>query len=84
MTGMYRRSMMIYSSLEANFKGTKPNGRIHRYGAYIFGDIIINVSKSINKEKQIFWRLQYIARFDVPSVLIASRTGILPFLLQAF
>ena len=34
--------------------GTKPNGRIHRYGASIFGDIIINVSKSINKEKQIF------------------------------
>ena len=61
MTGMYRRPIMIYSSLWAKFKGTKPNGRIHRYGASIFGDIIINVSKSINKEKQIFWRLQYIA-----------------------
>ena len=81
---MYRRSMMIYSSLEAKFKGTKPNGRIHRYGASIFGDIIINVSRSINKEKQIFWSLQYIARFDVPSVFIASRTGFLQFLLQAF
>ena len=30
---------------------THANGRIHRYGASIFGDIIINVSKSINKEK---------------------------------
>ena len=60
------------------------HGRIHRYGAYIFGDIIINVSKSINKEKQIFWRLQYIACFDVPSVLIASRTEFMQFLLQAF
>ena len=39
------------------------------YGASIFGEIIINISKSINKENQIFWRLQYIARFDVPSVL---------------
>ena len=74
-----------YNSLnfEAKSKGTKPNDRIHRYGASIFGDIIItiNVSKSINKEKQVFWRLQYIARFDVPSVLIASRTGFLQFLL---
>ena len=57
MTGMYRRSMMIYSSPSAKFKGTKPNDRIHRYGASIFGDIIVNVSKSINEEKQIFWRL---------------------------
>ena len=31
------------------FEGTKPNGHIHRYGASIFGDIVINVSKSINK-----------------------------------
>ena len=61
MTGMYSRSVMIYSSLKGKFKGTKPKGRVHRYGASIFGDNIINVSKSINKEKQIFWRLQYIA-----------------------
>ena len=59
MTGINRWSMMIYSSLYAKFEGTKPNGRIHSYGASIFGDIIINVSKSINKEKQVFWRLQY-------------------------
>ena len=44
-TGMYRRSMMIYSSPKAKFKGTKSNGLIHGYGASIFGDIIIYVSK---------------------------------------
>ena len=60
MTGMNRRSMMIYSSPQAKFKGTKHNGRIHRYGAFIFGDNIVSVSKSINEEKQIFWRLYYI------------------------
>ena len=43
--------MMIYSSLQVKFQGTKPNGRIQRYGASIFGDIIIKVSKSITKEK---------------------------------
>ena len=42
---------MIYSSLQVKFEGTKPNGCIQRYGASIFGDIIIKVSKSINKEK---------------------------------
>ena len=51
MTEMYRRSMMIYSSPQAKFKGTKSNGRIHWYEVSIFGDIIINVSKSINEEK---------------------------------
>ena len=76
--------MMINSSLQVKFQGTKHNGRIQRYGASIFNDIIIKVSKSINKEKLVFWRLQYIARFDVLSVLIASRTGFLQFLLQTF
>ena len=42
--------MMIYCSLQVKFERTKPNGRIQRYGASIFGDIIIKVSKSINKE----------------------------------
>ena len=49
---------MIYCSLQVKFEGTKPNGRIQRYGASIFGDIIIKVSKSITKEQQVFWRLQ--------------------------
>ena len=42
---------MIYNSPKAKFKGNKSHGRIHRYGASVFGDIIINVSKSINEEK---------------------------------
>ena len=29
---------------------SSPNGRIHRFGASIFGDIIINISKSINEK----------------------------------
>ena len=48
---MYRRSMLSYSSPWAKCKETKPNGRIRWYGASIFGDIIINVSKSINEVK---------------------------------
>ena len=54
---MYRWSMMIYSSPQAKFKGTKHNGRIHRYGTSIFGYIVVGVSESINDEYQIFWRL---------------------------
>ena len=46
--------MMTYSSPYSKFKGTKPNGCIHRYGTSIFGDIIVSVSKSINDEEQIF------------------------------
>ena len=38
--------MMTYSSLQAKFEGTKPNSRIQRYGASIFGDIIIFWSDS--------------------------------------
>ena len=53
MIGINRWSMMIYSSLQVKFEGTKPNGRIQRYGASIFGYIIVKVSKSINKDKQI-------------------------------
>ena len=43
--------MMIYSGLQVKFQGTKHNSRIKRYGASIFDDIIIKVSKSIHKEK---------------------------------
>ena len=57
MTGIYRRSIMILNRPWAEFKETKHNGRIHRYVASIFGDIIVSVSKSINEDRQIFWRL---------------------------
>ena len=56
MTGMYRRSVTIYSSQYA-FKGIMPNGLIHKYGASISGDIIIKLSKSINEAKYILRRL---------------------------
>ena len=59
---------MIYNSPQVKFQGTKHNGRIQRYVASIFGDIIIKVSKSINKEKQVFWRLQYIAQWLPPQM----------------
>ena len=41
-TKVIRRKHIIQPT--AKFKGTKCNGRIHRYGASIFGDIIINVT----------------------------------------
>ena len=44
--------MMINSSLQVKFQGTKHNGRNQRYGASIFGDIIIKVS-----EKMDFWNV---------------------------
>ena len=48
MAGMYKRSMMTYSSPWAKFKGAKHNG------TPIFGDIIGSVFKSIYDEKLIF------------------------------
>ena len=68
--------MMIYCSLQVKFERTKPNGRIQRYGASIFGDIIIKVSKSINKEQQVFRRLQYIAENCLKIVYIKFRLNL--------
>ena len=36
---------------------TKYNSHIHRYGAIIFGKIVVNISKSIDNNNEIFWRL---------------------------
>ena len=47
MTRIYRWSMMVYSSLQAEFMVTKYDGHIHRYGALVFGKLVIYVSKSI-------------------------------------
>ena len=49
--------MMIYGSMQAEFMETKYNSHIHRYGTSIFGKIVVNISKSINNNNQIFWRL---------------------------
>ena len=49
--------MMVYSSLQAEFMVTKYDGYIHRYGALVFGKLVIYVSKSIDNNNQIIWRL---------------------------
>ena len=53
MTRIYRWSMMVYSSLQAEFMVTKYDGHIHRYGALVFGKLVIYVSKSIDNNNQI-------------------------------
>ena len=55
MTRIYRWSMMVYSSLQAEFMVTKYDGHIHRYGALVFGKLVIYVSKYIilNKRKLV-------------------------------
>ena len=49
MTGMYRRPMMIYSIVACRQNLRGPSLTVVSIG--IFGDIIINVSKSINEQK---------------------------------
>ena len=51
MTRIYRWSMMVYSSLQAEFMVTKYDGHIHRYGALVFGKLVIYVSKSIDDDR---------------------------------
>ena len=49
--------MMVYSSLQAEFMVTKYDGHIHRYGALVFGKLVIYVSKSIDNNNQIICQL---------------------------
>ena len=44
--------MMVYSSLQAEFMVTKYDGHIHRYGALVFGKLVIYVSKSMEGGKK--------------------------------
>ena len=48
---------MIYGSLQAALMETKRNGCIHLYGAPNFGNIVTYISKPINNDYQILWRL---------------------------
>ena len=48
---------MIYGSLQAEFMDSKYNSHIHLYGTSIFGKIVINITKPINNNNKIFWRL---------------------------
>ena len=36
------------------FMETKYNRHIHRYGTSVFGKIVVNISKSMNNNNQIF------------------------------
>ena len=57
MASIHRWSLMIYGSLQAEFMETNYNSHIHRYGTFVFGKIVVDISKSINNNNQIFWRL---------------------------
>ena len=57
MTKVHRWSMMIYGSLQAEFMEIKHNDHIHRYGASIFGNVVVYLSKPVNNNNQILWRL---------------------------
>ena len=57
MARIHRWSVMIYGSLQTEFIETKYNSHIHRYETSVFGKIVVNISKSINNNNQIFWRL---------------------------
>ena len=49
--------MMIYGSLQAEFMETKYNSHIHWYGTPVFGKIVVYISKPINNNNQVLWRL---------------------------
>ena len=57
MARKHRWSVMIYSSLQAEFMETKYNSHIHGYGTSVFGKIVVSISESINNNNQIFRRL---------------------------
>ena len=57
MATIHKWSVMIYGSLQAEFMETKYNNHVHRYGTSVFGKIVVNISRSINNNNQIFWRL---------------------------
>ena len=57
MARIHRWSVVIYGSLQAEFMETKYKSHIHRYETFFFGKIVVDISKSINNNNQIFWRL---------------------------
>ena len=57
MARIHRWSVMICGSLQPEFMETKYNSHIHRYGTSVSVKIVVNVSKSINNNNQIFRRL---------------------------
>ena len=57
MARIHRWSVMIDGSLQAEFMETKYNSHNHGYGTSVFAKIVVNRSKSINNNNQIFRRL---------------------------
>ena len=57
MARIHRWSVMIYGSLQAEFMETKYNSHIHGNGTFVFGKIVVNISKSIKNNNRIFSRL---------------------------
>ena len=49
--------MMTYDSLQTECMETKHNGHILKYGVPIFDNIVVYVSKPINNNNQILWRM---------------------------
>ena len=48
---------MIYGGSQAEFIETKHNGQVHWYDTFIFGNIVVCLSKPIRNNNQILWRL---------------------------
>ena len=48
---------MIYGSLQSVYMESKHIDDIHRYETPIFTNIIVHVSKLVNTDNQILWRL---------------------------
>ena len=62
MARIHRWSVMIYGSLQAEFMETKYNSHILGYVTFVFGKIVVNISKSLNNNNQIFrrlWKISY-------------------------
>ena len=76
MARIHRWSMMIYGSLQTEFMKTKYNSHMHRHGTPICGKIAVYISKPIDNNNQVLWRLLNIIRFDMPSVLLISKAGL--------
>ena len=54
MARVHKWSVMIYGSPQAEFMENKYNSHIHGYGTFIFGKIVVNISKSMNNNNQMF------------------------------
>ena len=68
MARIHRWSVMIYGGLQVEFMETKYTSHIHRDRTSIFGKIVVNISKSIKNNNQIFRRLSNLIKFHIQGV----------------